>query len=291
MIYLTDAHDPSGWRGFKEGSTLLEKQLAKRRIVFEPGQVQFEGHVYLGDGVCIGIGSSICMNAVLEEDVQIGCYCRISNNAIIGKRTTIDNHANICNHVVIGTDCTILDCACLQEHVKVGHSSIMGHGVAMLEASRTGPHCNFGKSVIIGNRAYLESYVTLGDGSRVSDACQIGKGTEIAPYTIIWNNTTVEGGYKPVARSKAERNPLPIRIKGTRHVVQYWGINAISIGCHVHSFDFWLDKGRELAKRHNYTKEEIAEYRAYVRFIMKHHEKWCQEGEDVHNQEAGEGPA
>lgn len=61
---------------------------------------------------------------------------------------------------------------------------------------------------------------------------------------------------------------------GTRHTIVYYWTGEISIDCHRHTIQEWLENYAEIGKKHGYTPEEIEEYRGYIEAIaLLHNER------------------
>ena len=58
------------------------------------------------------------------------------------------------------------------------------------------------------------------------------------------------------------------RIIGSRYPLTNCKKGHIQIGCHCLTFKEWKTKGMALARANNFTKEEIEEYRAYIKLFM-----------------------
>jgi len=43
----------------------------------------------------------------------------------------------------------------------------------------------------------------------------------------------------------------------------------IQVGCHFHSFDWWLENGENVAREQKFSNDEIKEYQAYVELFVK----------------------
>ena len=61
----------------------------------------------------------------------------------------------------------------------------------------------------------------------------------------------------------------PLFIVGSRFSLTNAKKGHIQIGCHCFTFADWKAKGPQLAKEHNFTKEEIEEYTAYIELFTK----------------------
>ena len=67
-------------------------------------------------------------------------------------------------------------------------------------------------------------------------------------------------------------NRTPLQYQGSLYFINPSSAVKIAIGCEVHTPKEWLGKtGRNLVKVHNLTKDEISEYRQYIKLIAKHY--------------------
>jgi hypothetical protein len=92
---------------------------------------------------------------------------------------------------------------------------------------------------------------------------------EIGSRARIGSGAVIESGTKPIT----------ICINGSRYKVSYWGEDRIDIGCQSRSIEGWLTGYTDIAKEHNFTIEEIEEYRGYVELIKLVHAKETQKAE------------
>ena len=67
--------------------------------------------------------------------------------------------------------------------------------------------------------------------------------------------------------------PTIVYIIGSRFSVSYWGENRVDIGCTSRSIEEWLTDSTDIAEKHNFTTEAVAEYRASVEFIKTVHDR------------------
>jgi hypothetical protein len=61
----------------------------------------------------------------------------------------------------------------------------------------------------------------------------------------------------------------PLYIQGTRHAVTLTSHTQIAIGCHIYDIEYWQKHYRVIGRIESYTKEQIAEYRAYINLCAK----------------------
>ena len=92
--------------------------------------------------------------------------------------------------------------------------------------------------------------ISIGDGVSIGDGASIGDGEK----------------------------PNTIYIIGSKHSVSYWGEDRIDIGCQSRKINEWLSDCDDLAKKQNYGKKEIFEYKKYINFIKNVHEEKCNTG-------------
>lgn len=68
--------------------------------------------------------------------------------------------------------------------------------------------------------------------------------------------------------------PKSLFISASRHVVSYWGADAIQIGCTRHTISEWQAHFRKIGEAENYTPEQIEEYKGYIDLIATLHKTW-----------------
>jgi acyl-[acyl carrier protein]--UDP-N-acetylglucosamine O-acyltransferase len=122
---------------------------------------------------------------------------------------------------------------------------------------------------VIGAGATIGSGARIGIGAVIESEAEIGSRAEIGSGAVIGDRTVIGSGTKPVT----------ICINGSRFQVSYWGEDRIDIGCQSRSIEGWLTNYTDIAKEHNFTIEEIEEYRGYVELIKSVHAKETQKEE------------
>ena len=93
----------------------------------------------------------------------------------------------------------------------------------------------------------------LGNGCKLGYDCKLGDGCEL--------------GYDCNV-------PKSLFISASRHVVSYWGADAIQIGCTRHTISEWQAHFRKIGEAENYTPEQIEEYKGYIDLIATLHKTW-----------------
>jgi hypothetical protein len=61
----------------------------------------------------------------------------------------------------------------------------------------------------------------------------------------------------------------PLFVQGTKHSATNCKHGWLAIGCQIRTFDDWKANVEAIAEENGYTKEEAAEYRAIVDFMVK----------------------
>jgi hypothetical protein len=98
----------------------------------------------------------------------------------------------------------------------------------------------------------------------VTDTAELEKrGISIGEGARIGNGAMICNGARPII----------IYIIGSRFPVSYWGEDRVDIGCQSRSIDEWLTDYADIAEEHDFTAEDIEEYRGYVAFIKSVHGK------------------
>ena len=75
--------------------------------------------------------------------------------------------------------------------------------------------------------------------------------------------------------------PKSLFISASRHVVSYWGADAIQIGCTRHTISEWQAHFRKIGEAENYTPEQIEEYKGYIDLIAALHKTWSIEKKET----------
>lgn len=109
------------------------------------------------------------------------------------------------------------------------------------------------RGIMLGNGCKLGDGCELGDGCKLGDDCKLGDGCEL-------------GNGCNVSKS--------LFISASRHVVSYWGVDAIQIGCTRHTISEWQAHFRKIGEAENYTPEQIEEYKGYIDLIATLHKTW-----------------
>ena len=89
--------------------------------------------------------------------------------------------------------------------------------------------------------------IMLGNGCKLGDGCELGNGCNVSKSLFI---------------------------SASRHVVSYWGVDAIQIGCTRHTISEWQAHFRKIGEAENYTPEQIEEYKGYIDLIATLHKTW-----------------
>ena len=101
--------------------------------------------------------------------------------------------------------------------------------------------------------------IMLGDGCKLGNGCKLGYGCKLGNGCELGYDCNV---------------PKSLFISASRHVVSYWGADAIQIGCTRHTISEWQAHFRKIGEAENYTPEQIEEYKGYIDLIATLHKTW-----------------
>jgi hypothetical protein len=88
----------------------------------------------------------------------------------------------------------------------------------------------------------------------------------------VFGNARVSGDARVFGNARVSGDTWfkpPLFIIGSRFSLTNAKFGYIQIGCQCQTFGWWKKNGLKLAKQNNFTKEEIAEYRAYIDLFCK----------------------
>jgi hypothetical protein len=89
---------------------------------------------------------------------------------------------------------------------------------------------------------------------------------------LVYGNALVYGDAQVYGDAKVYGNAWktsPLYVQGTKHAATNCKYGWLAIGCQVRTFDGWLENVEMIAREHDYTEAEVAEYRAIVNFMTK----------------------
>jgi len=132
------------------------------------------------------------------------------------------------------------------DYVELGNNVRLGNNVELGYYVRLGNNVELGNNVRIGNYVELGYGVRLGNNVELGNYVELGKGVKVKDKTVL-----------------AE---TPLQIQGSEHLVTVIG-KDIQIGCITMTKSRWVKLGERLAKKNGYSKEEIKEYKNYLKFI------------------------
>ena len=58
-----------------------------------------------------------------------------------------------------------------------------------------------------------------------------------------------------------------------KHLASYTGLDEITIGCHKHPIQYWLDNFESIGKANGYAEEEIAKYGRFIKSCARDFKK------------------
>ena len=123
-------------------------------------------------------GKKIAKNIWVGRDVNIHPDAVVKGPAVIGNFVRIKKGAEVSDFSVIGDNCVI------EEGVSIRRSII-------LHSTVIGPKCEL-RGAIIGKRCVLENFVSIYEGSVISDDCRLGSGVSIPTGIRVWPDKTIE---------------------------------------------------------------------------------------------------
>ena len=116
------------------------------------------------------------------------------------------------------------------------------------------------KTAHVDKTVYLHPSSIVSDNARVSDNALVYGNAQVSGDARVSGNAQVSGDARALS---------PLYIQGTRHAVTLCSHTQIAIGCHVHDIKDWQKHYRAIGKKNGYSKEQIAEYRAYINLCAK----------------------
>ena len=107
-------------------------------------------------------------------------------------------------------------------------------------------------------------------GGWVHKSASVDESAYVSEAAIVWGEVFGDArvfGNAQVFGDAWEKSPL--FIIGSTYSLTNAKHGYIQIGCECHPFEWWLKNGKALAVKNGFTKEQIAEYAAYVKLFIK----------------------
>jgi hypothetical protein len=124
-----------------------------------------------------------------------------------------------------------------------------------------------------GKQDHADWHQHKNGGAWVYKSASISEDVFVGERALVWGGTieggtieggTIEGG---TIRGGTWQN-TPLFIAGSKFELSNSEPGHIAIGCQCHPFEWWEGKeAMALAKSHGFTKEQIKEYRAYIKLF------------------------
>jgi hypothetical protein len=118
----------------------------------------------------------------------------------------------------------------------------------------------------VSDNAWVYGNAQVSGNAKVSGGAWVYGGAQVSDNAQVSGNAKVYGDAR-VSGDAWVKSPL--FIIGSRFSLTNCKKGHIQIGCECHTFDWWKKHGNALAKAHNFTPEEIAEYTAYINLFCE----------------------
>ena len=119
-------------------------------------------------------------------------------------------------------------------------------------------HANGGG--LVQDTAVVEASVYVGGNARVSGDAQV------YGNALVYGNAWVSGN----ARVRGDAwETTPLYIAGMKHSLSNSRHGHILIGCHEHTFAYWLDHYKAIGRAEGYSEEEIKQYGLFIELFVR----------------------
>lgn len=190
---------------------------------------------------------------------------KVSPEAFVGPLAivygTVGGLARIMDEArVMGSACVMgVACVCDKAYVG-GHAKVTGSSFVMDNARVTG-NARICSNARVGGESYVDGDTRIGGFATVGGAAHVVGKSHITGHAYVCCNARIVGG---------KWSTSPLFIVGSRHSITNSKPGHVTIGCLTKPFKWWLSKEAiAVAKLNGYTKEQIREYREYIKVFIK----------------------
>ena len=118
-------------------------------------------------------------------------------------------------------------------------------------------------AIVYGNARVYGNAIVSGNVIVSGNAIVSGSAT-VSGNARVYDNAKIQGS---MLIYKSKINSTPLHIIGSKYPITVDG-NYVNIGCESHTVKEWLKDGLKIAQENEFTKEEIKEYKKYLKFIL-----------------------
>lgn len=195
-----------------------------------------------------------------------------------------------CEDSVWIADTVIVSAGCLKDDVRVteqariyGDVRISGN-VQITDEARIYGQVRIFEHAVVSGKSHVFGAAWVYGSAQIQDKAQVSGNAQIKDHAIVCGDSQVCGrtqvlgdasiGGKAVLREGVVRSgewtSQPLCLLGSIFPVTNSGPGEITVGCHSHSYLWWLENGEQLAKRLGWSREQVQEYKALIFFVMEH---------------------
>ena len=120
-------------------------------------------------------------------------------------------------------------------------------------------------SAIVAGTATVEGTVVVAGVAIVAGSARVSGSAVVAGVAIVKGYARVSGSARVIG---GIWKFSPFQIQGSRYFLTVSSHTEITVGCETHDFEFWREHYTELGEKHQYTKNEIAEYSMMIRLAV-----------------------
>ncbi|HEX9804272.1 MAG TPA: hypothetical protein VGA67_01180 [Candidatus Dojkabacteria bacterium] len=131
----------------------------------------------------------------------------------------------------------------------------------------------FAKKGDLGGYIEKEDNLSRGGNAWVADNARVFGHARVSGNARVFGNAEVCGNALVYGSALVCENAMvygdsweksPIYIQGSKFAITTSSHNEITIGCISHPIDHWLENYESIGKEHNFSEDEIEEYRSYI---------------------------
>lgn len=164
-----------------------------------------------------------------------------------------------------------------KRNIQLGKNIKIYNKVRIGNSVRIGNNTKIKDFTIIGDRSEIYGNITVNSRVVIGDNVIIGSGLNIGYKTVIGNKANVYVNTTSNAIIDDELNLkrsfyIKVGIAGV-HTIMYTGNGKLSIGCYNKKITEWLSICKELGRQYNYTKDQINEYKNYIKLAEIYYNK------------------
>ncbi len=190
-----------------------------------------------------------------EENLSQDGICMVYNNAKVYGDARVSDNAKVYGDARVYGD------------AKVSGDAWVSGNARVFDNAQVFGDARVSDNAKVYGGARVSGYALIYSGALIYGNTRISGDAQVYGGALIYGNARISGNARVFGNARLygdKWNESPLQIQGSKHYVNMATKTSLSIGCEQYPIDKWLEMYKKLGKKHEYTKDQIKEYKKYI---------------------------